>query len=202
MNIGAIILAAGTSSRMGQDKAVLPLRTGMTVLKHLLNTYHLAGIDPILVVSGTNDDELRRRHPEALLVKNPHPDRGMFSSIQTGVCALIDDIDAFFVHPVDIPLVRPDTLLRLLDAFARHHNQSPQTACLLSFIPVHSGRRGHPPLLSRSFVGVIQKDAGDNGLAAVLHRYAIEEVPCDDPGILIDMNTPEDYRKVREWMEK
>uniref|UniRef100_A0A7C4RRY9 Nucleotidyltransferase family protein n=1 Tax=Desulfatirhabdium butyrativorans TaxID=340467 RepID=A0A7C4RRY9_9BACT len=200
MKIGAIIPAAGASSRMGQDKALLPLAGG-TVLKRILDTHRRADIDPILVISGANDEELRRRHPDAILLRNPHPDRGMFSSIQTGALALTDDIDAFFVHPVDIPLVRSKTLLHLKARFTNHKIRCPDAACLLSFVPVHRGRRGHPPLLTRSFVRIIREDAGENGLATVLRGHTIVEVPCDDPGVLIDMNTPEAYRKVCERLE-
>lgn len=201
MKIGAIVPAAGASSRMGQDKALLPL-AGATVLEHVLGTHRRADIAPVVVVSGANDAELRRRYPDIRMVQNPHPQRGMFSSIQAGVLALSEDIDAFFVHPVDIPLIRSETLLQLKACFALHHNRCRQTACLQSYVPVHGRRRGHPPLLDRSFIPVIREDAGENGLAAMLHRHTIIEVPCDDPGVLIDMDTPEAYRKVKEWMEQ
>jgi Uncharacterized MobA-related protein len=115
----AIILAAGFSSRMGSDKALLDLN-GKPVLERIVSSYQAVGIGQIVVVSGQNHAALVQLCLPVELVRNPAPENGMFSSIQTGVAALGPATDAFFVQPVDIPLVSPATLTGLLAALQQN----------------------------------------------------------------------------------
>ena len=113
-----MILCAGRSSRMGNFKPLLPLGPD-NFIERTISLYRSVGIDDILVVVG---HEAQRVIPvlEGMGVNwvlNEHYDRGMFSSIQTGVRALQGQCRAFFLHPADIPFVRPETIKSLIAAF-------------------------------------------------------------------------------------
>src|SRR5262249_10237748 len=100
---GAVVLAAGASSRMGRDKAALPLPDGRTCLDAIRQTLSVVGIDAVrVVVSGT--DSRSETVPDTFVV-NPDPSRGMLSSVQCGLSALPGDTDAVLIWPVDHPRV-------------------------------------------------------------------------------------------------
>ena len=135
---GAVILAAGVSSRMGRFKPLLPLG-GATMIEQVVGTFRSAGIAHIQAVVGHRAAQLievldRQAVRWAL---NPRYLEEMFTSIQSGVRCLDPGLGAFFILPVDIPLVRPATLRRLLCEF------DPGRIHLLR--PCYRGRRGHPP---------------------------------------------------------
>lgn len=188
--IAALILAAGRSSRMGTFKPLMPLG-GRTILEILIDLYRSAGISNILVVLGHQAADAR-----SVLEKqgipwtiNKHYDQGMFSSIQTGVKNLNHDNEAFFLQPADIPLVRPETLRNLIDV--RQEKKA------LICYPCHEGRRGHPPLLSTTLIPAVLAFDEPGGMRALLARYQDRHMNIDvaDPGILMDLDTMEDYKR-------
>lgn len=188
----ALILAAGFSTRMGAFKPLLPLPTdggACRALELLCRTYASCHV-PVLVVSGFRGDEVDAlaRARGARSVRNPHPENGMFSSVLTGFAALPDDVDAVFVHPVDIPLVRPMTVLRLLDAAGA-------TDAVL--LPSFTGTEGHPPLIPRSLARRIQAWRGRGGLRKALEGLPRRAVPVADALCLPDMDTQADYAALR-----
>jgi CTP:molybdopterin cytidylyltransferase MocA len=192
----AVILAAGFSSRMGAFKPLLPLG-GVTVLERLLALYQRAGVGEVLVVLGHRAEDLAGLvlAGGARPVLNPRHAEGMFSSVAAGAAALGPAAQAFFVHPVDIPLVRPATLTALLQALA-------QGGADLAY-PIHNGRRGHPPLLAAGLAGRINTPqararARQGGLRAVLAPFQGRalEVETPDPGILLDMDDWDGYQAV------
>ena len=189
--IAVLILAAGRSSRMNAFKPLLPLG-GRTMIEALIHTYRSAGIWDILAVLGHRAAEVRTvlaRHDVAWIV-NERYERGMFSSIQEGVRNLSPDNEAFFLQPADIPLIRPETLKSLLAA----RREESAVVCY----PCHEGRRGHPPLLAASLIPAILAFDDPGGMRALLLRYRqyALNVACDDPGILMNLNTPEDYEQM------
>ncbi len=191
----AVILAAGFSSRMGAFKPLLPLRADggeRCALELLCDLYAGLGV-PVLAVSGFRGDEVdaAARARGARCVRNPHPENGMFSSVLTGLAALPDDTDAVFVHPADIPLTRPMTPRRLLDAAAG----ADDGAVLL---PAFAGKEGHPPLLTRSAARHVREWRGQGGLRDALEELPRRLVPVADSLCLPDMDTPEDYAAMRE----
>jgi len=187
----AVILAAGFSSRMKAFKPLMKLG-GRSVLDRVVDLYRRAGIADIRVVAGHRSGEIRTALAglPATVVDNPHYASGMYSSVVAGVQALPRGINTFFVHPVDIPLVRPHTLIRLLDAAAAE--PSPVV------YPVFDGRRGHPPLIRRGLKSAIVGHDGQGGLRALLNRFdaAAREVPVADEGVLLDLDTPVDYENL------
>ncbi|MFH1033953.1 MAG: nucleotidyltransferase family protein [Pseudomonadota bacterium] len=194
-SIGAIILAAGLSSRMGRFKPLLPLG-GATVLERVVDLYRQAGVPEVRVVLGHRAQELSPllRHGGARAVLNPDYREGMFSSVRAGVAGLGLEVAAFFIHPVDIPLVSPGTIAALCQAWERGGRQV--------IYPCFQGRRGHPPLLCASLAGPIAAWPGEGGLKALLRQYQDQalEVPVADEFILRDMDHPADYERLaREW---
>jgi len=146
----------------------------------------------IRVVVGASAESVRSavtRLPVAC-VANPTPEKGMFASVRTGVASVPPQAKAFFVHPVDIPLVRPHTLTTLLDAAS--------AGPALVFYPTFAGRRGHPPLIDCRLKSAVLGHDGRGGLRDLLNRFddAAREVPVADEGILLDMDTPADYQEL------
>jgi molybdenum cofactor cytidylyltransferase len=190
MRHAAIILAAGDSGRMGTDKARLPLGP-LTAVEHVIAVHRAACARDILVVSGRNTSALAGLSLDAVLVENPRPEDGMFSSVQAGVRAVGPLIEAFFIHPVDIPLVPVSVLEQVLEAAEGQPGR-------MAFVPAVNGRRGHPPLIRAGLKATILTEKGDGGLRAALNRAGVFEVACGEPGILRDMDTPETYLQLKQ----
>ena len=192
MKAAAIILAAGFSSRMGTDKALLDLG-GRTTVELIVSSYQAAGIEQIVVVSGQNHAALRQLPLQAVLLQNPVPENGMFSSIQCGIAALEPAVDAFFVHPVDTPLVRPETLTSLICALKQH-------PAVDGVIPAYCGKRGHPPLLRVRLLPELLQADGDGGLRSLYQGWQMLELVSDDQAVILDMNTPEQYARMKGFL--
>ncbi len=219
VKIAAIVLAAGTSSRMGTSKPLLPLGSG-SVIERVIRSASQAGVDDIVVVTGHRAEEVAAvldglgaagvRH-----VYNAAYETGMFSSVLAGVGALREDVGAFFVLPVDCALVQPGVLRRLIESYR-------ESACVL--YPTCCGLRGHPPLLpGHHREALLQAGAGPRGrpggeadeggtggpdnpapnLRSFLQEQANTEaqVEVEDITILMDMDTPEDYQRLRRFAE-
>jgi len=193
----ALILGAGRSSRMGEPKPLLPLGD-QTVIESVIGLFRGAGVAQIVVVLGHQADLILPRIERlgADSVINARYDEGMFSSVQAGVSRLDRGCGAFFVLPVDTPLVRPETLGVLMDAFRKGDVE----ACRPSF----QGRCGHPPLISAALIPAIRDFEGEGGLRALLalHKERVKEVPVEDPGILLNLNTREDYAAALERISR
>jgi CTP:molybdopterin cytidylyltransferase MocA len=186
--IAAIILAAGRSSRMGALKPLLPLGNS-TFVEEAAQRFMLAGIRDIHVVVGHRHEEITPILDRLGFrwVLNPDHDRGMLSSVLAGVGSLPTHVDAFFLLPVDIPLVKPRTIEALLNA----HQQK---GALVTY-PRFMGRRGHPPLIARKCITEALGPDYEGGLRAFLKHYEDHAADVDviDEGILMDCNTSDDY---------
>lgn len=193
MNAAAIILAAGFSRRMGRDKALLDLG-GISALERIVCSYKEAGTHRILVVTGQNHAALHALHLPVELLLNPVPEQGMFASVQRGVAAFDSAVDSFFVHPVDIPLVSQQTLRLLFQTLEQ------QMGCD-AVIPCHDGKRGHPPLVRQSLSAAIRTYNGTDGLRGLLSRYVALQLPVSDQGVLLGMNTPQQYLRMHQYLE-
>ena len=173
---------------MGDFKPLLPIGP-RTLLGHTINLFQTSGIEDIIVVKGHQAEKLtmalERYHCRSVL--NENFDDGMFSSVQAGVKALDAENEAFFVLPVDIPLVRQSTIEQLLQAMNRD-------ASTLVFYPEYRSRRGHPPLVRFDLIAEILSSIDQGGLRALLDRYRRQarNILVDDPFILLDVDTPDD----------
>jgi molybdenum cofactor cytidylyltransferase len=186
--ISAIILAAGYSSRMGALKPILKLGD-KTILERTIRLFRELGVEDVIVVVGHGAKETMPIVHDcgARAVMNEQFERGMFSSVQAGVEVLRPESEAFFVLPVDIPLVSTQTIRDLLAAYRGGKGKI--------VVPVFQGRRGHPPLISAGYRNEILSYCGDDGLRGFFrkHKRHSELVEVADEMILFDLDTPADY---------
>ncbi len=195
MRIAAVILAAGLSSRMGASKPLLPLGD-RSLLGHCRALFAACGLTDMLVVVGHKAEDVgsEARFLGLRVIENPDYRSGMFSSVQKAVSALPADTDAFFMLPVDIPLIRPATVRRLLAAFVAGNG--------VILYPTFAGRRGHPPLIPAVLSQAILAHDGTGGLEALLSTYPGRELAVWDEGILLDADTTEDLQELRERQKR
>jgi len=195
-SLGGVILGGGYASRMGRCKLLLPLEE-RTALEHAVHTMRQSGIEHIIVVSGHYEKEMRSSVEAlgAISVHNPRYDEGMFSSVQAGLAALPPSVEACFLLPGDIPLVKESTYRKLLEG------RKPETSLI---IPAFRGKTGHPPLFEASLVPSILNWKGEEGLRGAFQAFAPEPllVPVTDQAILLDMDTPEDYEQLQVYAER
>ena len=189
----AIILAAGLSSRM--DVGFKPLlllpqsdSSNVCALEMLVRTYKDSGVENIFVVTGHRADEVKAVATRLGVeqVQNHDFASGMFSSVCAGL--QIAKGTHAFVHPVDIPLVRPMTIKTLLSC------ASEDKANVL--IPSFQGNDGHPPLIPACHHEHILRWAGKNGLQGALQQLPVRNISVADSLMLYDMDTDEDYAKI------
>lgn len=200
--IGAVVLAAGRSSRMGAPKPLLPVGR-VTAVERVVGALRDAGVEPIVVVLGHEAEALAPLLATlgVVIAFNADYDSGMFSSAQTGVAALPPGLDAFFVWPVDHPLVRPAVIRALRRGWSERGLAAGGGPSGLIIHPTCCGRRGHPPLLAASYRSVILSADRGATLHDVLaaHDGAAEEIEVEDLTILMDMDTPADHRVLQRF---
>ena len=196
-SVTAIVLAAGRSSRMRGFKPLMQFGEE-TVVARVVANLRGAGVAGVHVVTGFNASALT---PElarlgVTIAYNPGFERGMMSSVQTGVASLPRETEAFLLLPVDMPLVRPQTIARLLAAASADE----AAVCY----PTFRGERGHPPLVRRAVFADILGWNGDGGLLALLERREREarDVPVFDWGCLADMDRPEDFERLESALPR
>jgi len=194
--MAGLIPAAGFSSRMGLFKPLLQLGPN-TVIERVIGLFRAQGIMDILVVLGHEARRLTALVEScgARWTVNEDYEKDMLSSVKVGVRHLLPDCRAFFLLPVDFPLVRPGTLTLLADAFL----SSGTDICR----PCYRDRRGHPPLIASSLIKDLIHYDGPEGMRSFLSGHAGRTlaVECDDPGILLNLNRPEDYKMACEMVK-
>jgi len=190
-DIAAIVLAGGFSKRMGHFKPLLPLGDHRPI-ERVVRMFQDAGVDEILVVIGHRGDEIRRALDplNVACVENPDYAEGMFTSVRAGVRALPEHSRAFFIHPADIPMVRWQTVRRLVEAG--------RSSSAVVLYPTFDGQRGHPTLIRSRLGQQILNWPGTGGLRSFLQEHEAEslEVPVVDEAVLLDLDTPDDYESM------
>ena len=191
MKFGVILLAAGGSTRMGdQHKLLLPWGV-RSVVGQALAAATQAPVQSVALVLGA-------RAPEVLASCSPLPSHvtavvndqwtsGMYGSILAGLRILPADTDAFFVALGDMPLVSAAVYGALASAYRARPGHI--------YMPTHGGRRGHPVMLPISLAAAAPPETTDVGLRHVIQQNAslVVEVPVDNAGVCIDLDTPEQY---------
>jgi molybdenum cofactor cytidylyltransferase len=190
-DLAAIILSAGFSSRMADFKPLLPLGDS-TVIENAVNIFKRAGIENITVVAGHRAEELKAvlERINVNHVLNERYSEGMFSSVVKGLSSLGPNVKAAFLLPVDIPLVRNGTIVRMAQAYGE---SGPHI-----YYPTFGKERGHPPLIPAHLFREIISWKGTGGLQAFLELHESEsvEIEVSDEGMLLDIDTREDYEDI------
>jgi CTP:molybdopterin cytidylyltransferase MocA len=189
--LSGVVLAGGKSGRMGELKPLLPLDNAPAVVRSV-RAFTDIGVEPVVVLGFS-----AARVAEVLLgsgashVINHGFERGMYSSVVTGISAADPAADWLSVLPVDAPLVRAETIGHLVRAAVA------ATDVDVAY-PVYDGRRGHPPVFRGALREEVLLQEPTGGLRALLatHEDRALDVPVDDPGIIVDMDRPEDYERL------
>ena len=182
----ALILCAGSSSRMGQPKALCPL-AGQTILGRIVATLAAVGIQsPQVIVAAPHGDTIAawlqaQSLSSVQLQWNLHPEDGMLSSIQCGLAQLSPSLSGTLLWPVDVPLVKAQTVRRLLDADAER-----------LVVPTCGDRGGHPVWLPQARFAEVLALPRQSSLRAHRQSHLPLRVAVDDPEIMLDLDTPDD----------
>jgi molybdenum cofactor cytidylyltransferase len=200
-HLAGLVLAAGESSRMGTDKAMLPWPPPMPGAvdppRHTLLTSAIVALDPFtrvtVVVAGSNAESIATIVGAcgAYLVRNPNPQLGQFSSLQIGLRQILDrGCDAAMITPVDCPPLCPSSLDLLRNAFfgALDHG-------LWAVAPENDGKHGHPLLVGRELINLFLQAPVTGNAREILHAHAsyVVYVPVPDSLVKAGLNTPEEY---------
>lgn len=199
VSFAGVILAAGESSRMGTDKALLPWPPRAEGQSPSTESFLSAAIkslalstDFVVVVAGQNETSLAPivYANGASIVVNPDPSNGQFSSLQVGLHEVLNrGRDAALITLVDRPPANAATVQTLRDSF----EAAPQSVWAL--IPEFSGKHGHPFVAGREIIERFLREPVTGNAREVEHRYQehIQYLTVDDPHVALNINTPEDY---------
>ncbi len=198
--IGAIILAAGRSTRMGTSKMLLPWND-ITVLESVLNLANSAKLAPIVVVTGAFYQEtqaiLAKYLPAVEEIHNSSfAQLEMFHSLKMGVAALIHRCEAAIVFLGDQPQIEPDVITQLISQFGQKESTI--------IIPSFQMHRGHPIVIPHDFFPEIlaMPDGGSLRVFLDNHKQNIAYVVVNTASILQDMDSPEDYERIKSFQKK
>ena len=202
-SFAGVILAAGESSRMGRDKALLPWPPGEsqtirkeTFLAAAIRSLSLA-TDFVLVVAGKNEADLApiAYANAAAIIRNSDPGRGQFSSLQIGLREVLNrGRDAAIITLVDRPPAPANVVHMLRERF----EAAPQN--IWAAVPEFEGRHGHPFVAGREMMERFLREPVSGNARDVEHRYRehIEYVTVSESLVTLNINTPEDYAKLAQ----
>lgn len=191
MQIGALVVAAGMSKRMGEFKPMLSIGA-ISVAQRVIATLTQAGVSKIVMVTGYNATALERHlsgNGIIFLRNEDYETTQMFDSVKIGLQYLQDKCDKVLFAPVDVPLFTARTVSAILTSGA-------ELAC-----PMCEGRQGHPILIANRLIGEILEDCGEQGLKGAMDRCSVPltRVEVDDPGTIHDADTPEDFSALVDY---
>jgi molybdenum cofactor cytidylyltransferase len=189
----AIVLAAGSSRRMGSQKLLLPLGKG-TMIERVVDQVLDSAVDQVVVVLGADHQKVRQALADrpVKFCHNKEHKKGMFSSVICGLKALPENAGTALIYLGDQPGIPPAVTNAVIDAYNEE--------LYGIVIPVYQDRRGHPLLVDLKYRREIENLDLEQGLRALRHHFPqdVLEVEVDEPGILVDIDTQEDYKKVSQ----
>ena len=193
--VGAVILAAGRSSRMGDFKPLLAI-SGLTMMEHIINKFVAVGCEPIVVVTGREADRLETYITEQYsqkiyFIQNVlYETTEMMDSVKLGIKRLqeLNGCHAFFLTTADIPLFQTKTLVHLLSGSGPLRKPSCHKKC------------GHPVYIDMSLADALLDYQGEQGLkGAFVQSGPMHYVDVEDEGILMDADTKEGLEQLRAY---
>ena len=193
-SFAGVVLAAGASSRMGRDKALLPWRGG-TFLSWTIRTLQ-AVTELVIVVAGENEENLAPivNAEAAFLVRNPDPAQGQFSSLRVGLTNVLDrGRDAAIVTLVDRPAPAVETVDKIKNAYVDADLN------IWAVVPEYQGKHGHPIAVGREMIEAFLRAPATSCARDVEHanQSHILYLKVDDPLVIANVDTPEDLQKIQ-----
>ena len=186
--ISAIVLSAGASFRMGSPKGLLTINE-KTFLHHLVDEVTSAGIQDIMIVLGADADKIRKSLQwfQGRIVVNQNWKQGQLSSIITGLNQIPHDAEGVLICPVDHPLISRELINDLFQSFKKNLTKI--------ILPVYQGRRGHPVIFPSVYFDELKNASLEVGARKVVraHPNDIVEVATDENGVIINIDTQDDY---------
>lgn len=193
--VGALVLAAGQSRRMGAANKLLAEVEGEAMVARVVDTVLASQAGPVVVVTGHQPDTVQAAlaGKDVGFAHNPDFAGGLSTSLAAGLGALPDDLDAVVVVLGDMPRIRPSHIDRLIAGFNPVEGRA---IC----VPTFKGKRGNPVLWGRQFFAEMAQVAGDVGAKHLIGEHAdqVAEVAMDDDAIFVDIDTPQALAKLRD----
>ena len=191
--VAALVLAAGSSTRMGSNKLLADLN-GAPMIAQTVKRIAASSIDKIMVVTGHQSEDIQAAlaQQNVSFVHNPHYPDGMAISLRVGVAALQNSCDAILVCLGDMPLIDPRDINRMIAAFSPPDHRS-------IVVPVHERRFGNPVLWGAEHFAALMACEGDRGARGLLEKLKDEavEVPIENQSVVLDADTPEALAVIR-----
>jgi molybdenum cofactor cytidylyltransferase len=189
--ISLIVLAAGKSTRMKENKLLLKLN-GETLIERVVKVAKESSADEIVVVLGYEATKVKERLAKIAckFAVNENYMKGQSESVKVGLSAITGNAEAVMILPADVALVDPESINRVLEEYRR----SKSTIVIAS----HQQQSGHPILLDRALFPEVSKiDEQTQGLKAVInrHRAEINYVEARTENVLVDIDTKEEFDK-------
>lgn len=190
MKVGAVITAAGLSSRMGDFKPLMKIGP-YSMIEHVILKFKQVGVGNIVVVTGYKSDILKKALVEydvKFIYNDNFKTTQMFDSVKLGLDYIKDEVDRVFYCPCDNVLFNIDTVRRI------------QKSDGLIVIPTYKGKTGHPVSIESKLITGILEYTGDDGLRGAMRNTCVgyTYIEVDDIGILMDANTRTDYERLKE----
>jgi len=190
--LSGIVLAGGESLRMrGKIKALLPLAPA-TFLENIIAGMRATGAQEIIVVVGAHAAEIMKAVDlsQVKVVINESWRLGQIQSLRRGLDEVSENCEGVLVNLVDHPLVQEVTYITIADEWRKTKEKV--------IIPVINSRRGHPVVFPRLLFNIIQSAFLPEGARGLIREYPelIREVPVTDAGVVMDIDTPEEYEKI------
>jgi molybdenum cofactor cytidylyltransferase len=181
---------------MGSPKALLLDPEGIPFIVRIVSSMREAGVLDVVVVTGKHHDaivDVIARSPvqgSVRFVRNPDPSRGQLSSLWTAMDACAAGSEGLAMTLVDIPMLAPATIVKVIDAWKR--TRAPIVR------PAYGNRRGHPVVFDRAVFDELRRAPVESGARVVVsaHYDQVVNVEVDDPGCIVDIDTPDEYRRV------
>ena len=198
--VAAVILAAGEARRFGAPKPLLDWH-GEPFIRHIARTALAADLSPVIVVSGAYPSEVQGalQGLDVSVVHNSQWQAGQSTSVQTGLLALPPQISAVIFLLADQPQVTVELLRALVDQYSLSDFQlqspirDPQSPIVAPWV---GSQRSNPVLFDRTTFLDLMALEGDVGGRALFAKYKVTDLSWDDPGLLLDVDTPEDYQRL------
>jgi molybdenum cofactor cytidylyltransferase len=192
--LSAIILAAGMSTRMGQNKLLLSFQ-GKTLIARAVDTLLASEMDEVIVVLGHEAEKVRAQlgGKPVRLVHNPDYRDGLSTSVRVGVRAVSPQVEGIMIYLADQPLLEPADVNFMVKAFALAKDANKSIV-----VPLFHGQRGNPVILNASYREAMLEVVGDVGCKRVIKRYSdkVFRVEMETDHVVRDVDNVEDYEEV------